>query len=129
MQLNLLETLYSIKPGVDTKVCAKCNIEKPITSFRLYRRATGDRESRDSKCKECSKKQNFIADELRKIAPVYKGYCECCGKKEPNPVLDHCHEREIFRGWLCPPCNLGIGTLGDTIHDIRNALSYLEKTE
>ena len=129
MQLNLLETKHSIKPDVETKVCTKCDIEKPVTAFRLYRRATGDRESRDSKCKECSKKQNAIADELRKTAPVYKGYCECCGKEEPNPVLDHCHDREIFRGWLCPPCNLGIGTLGDTIQDIRNALSYLEKTE
>ena len=129
MQLNLLETKHSIKPDVETKICTKCDIEKPVTAFRLYRRATGDRESRDSKCKECSKKQNAIADELRKTAPVYKGYCECCGKREPSPVLDHCHDREIFRGWLCPPCNLGIGTLGDTIQDIRNALSYLEKTE
>ena len=127
MQLQLLE-LPKVILG-DSKVCKKCKETLPLDSFRLYRRATGDRESRDSKCKKCSREQNYIADKLRKTAPAYKGYCECCGKKEDKPVLDHCHDTETFRGWLCPPCNLGIGTLGDTIKDVENALKYLRKTK
>ena len=127
MQLELLE-LPKVVLG-NFKVCKKCKETLPLDSFRLYRRATGDRESRDSKCKKCSREQNYIADKLRKTAPAYKGYCECCGKKEDKPVLDHCHDTEIFRGWLCPPCNLGIGTLGDTIKDVENALKYLRKTK
>ena len=125
MQLELFQTSVSINPNEETKVCKRCNKEKPVSQYRLYRRATGDKGSRDSKCKKCSKLQQEIADCLRKTAPPYKGTCACCGKKEPNPVLDHCHETSIFRGWLCPPCNLGIGTLGDTLNDIENALVYL----
>ena len=127
MQLELLELPKAILG--DSKVCKKCKETLPLDSFRLYRRATGDRESRDSKCKKCTREQNYIADKLRKTAPDYKGYCECCGKKEDKPVLDHCHDTETFRGWLCPPCNLGIGTLGDTIKDVENALNYLRKTK
>jgi|TARA_B100001939_G_C16927427_1_gene612366 hypothetical protein len=127
MQLELLELPKKVLGH--SKVCKKCKETLPLNSFRLYRRATGDRESRDSKCKKCSREQNYIADKLRKTAPAYKGYCECCGKKEDKPVLDHCHDKEIFRGWLCPPCNLGIGTLGDTIKDVENALNYLRKTK
>tara|TARA_B110000908_G_C10185234_1_gene417667 strand:+ start:103 stop:441 length:339 start_codon:yes stop_codon:yes gene_type:complete len=109
-------------------MCKKCNIEKPITEYRLYRRATGDKDSRDSKCKTCSSYQTEIAKALRKVAPEYKGFCECCSKEYTNPVLDHCHDTESFRGWLCPPCNLGIGILGDRLKDVRNALMYLERT-
>ena len=127
MQLELLDILPSLKAGVETSVCKKCNQEKPITEYRLYRRATGDKDSRDSKCKQCSKDQQDVADRLRRTAPAYKGTCACCGKDEDNPVLDHCHDTEIFRGWLCPPCNLGSGTLGDRLEDIENALLYLRK--
>lgn len=127
MQLGLFQTEHSVKPGVETKVCKKCEQEKPVTEYRLYRRATGDKDSRDSKCKQCSKAQQEVADTLRKTAPAYNGVCACCGKEEDSPVLDHCHDTEIFRGWLCPPCNLGIGTLGDRLEDVENALSYLRK--
>lgn len=127
MQLDLLETYHSLEPNVETRVCKKCDVEQPISEFRLYRRATGDRESRDSKCKTCSRRQNDVADQLRKTAIPYEGHCGCCGKETSSPVLDHCHETEVFRGWLCAPCNLGIGTLGDTLKDITNALTYLER--
>jgi hypothetical protein len=38
--------------------------------------------------------------------------------------LDHDHEDDTFRGWLCEPCNTGIGKLGDNIHGITNAMNY-----
>ena len=129
MQFDLFKTYHSTDPTVDTKVCKKCNIEKPVTAFRLYRRATGDKDSRDSKCKKCSKHQTEVANKLRNVAHEYGGSCECCGKSYENPVVDHCHNTESFRGWLCPPCNLGIGMLGDTEEDIRNALVYLSKND
>jgi Recombination endonuclease VII len=54
--------------------------------------------------------------------------CECCFRPATTTLhLDHCHITNIFRGWLCASCNLGIGSLGDNIDGIKNALSYLEK--
>jgi len=127
IQLELLELAFSIDPKATTKVCKKCKVEKPLSSFRLYRRATGDRDSYDSKCKDCSKEQQLIADKLRKTAPPYEGFCWCCGKEDENPVLDHCHDTGVFRGWLCAPCNLGIGTLGDKLEDVLKAAKYLSE--
>jgi len=130
MQLDLFPELNDeIEKGKDFKACAKCGQVKPLESYRLYRRATGDKNSRDSKCKSCSKHSNKVIAKLRQTAPPQKGVCECCGKSSDKLVLDHCHEREIFRGWLCPPCNLGIGVLGDTLEGIENAKAYLIKTK
>lgn len=55
--------------------------------------------------------------------------CECCGRpsKTQHLALDHCHVSGMFRGWLCKTCNVGIGALGDTAQDVRNALHYLER--
>ena len=58
-------------------------------------------------------------------------FCECCGG--PPGVrslhLDHCHETNKFRGWLCYKCNAAIGGLGDTITGVRKALEYLERSK
>ena len=126
MQLKLFSELSTEIKG-EAKVCTKCNKLQPLSSFRLYRRATGDRNSRDSKCKSCSKHANAVIAKLRITAPVSTGHCECCSKASDRLVLDHCHDTEVFRGWLCPPCNLGIGVLGDTKQGILNALNYLNK--
>lgn len=54
--------------------------------------------------------------------------CEACGKVA-QMCLDHCHQTNKFRGWLCHNCNLGIGSLGDNSIKIKLALSYLERFE
>ena len=126
VQLDLFSSLSNSYKG-KTKLCLQCNTERPLTSYRLYRRATGDRDSRDSKCKSCSKRNNEVATNLRKDAPQPKGFCECCQKETSKLVLDHCHTTEVFRGWLCPPCNLGIGVLGDTLEGVQKAVNYLNK--
>jgi hypothetical protein len=131
MQDTQLDLFFNLSNSYrsTTKVCPQCNTERPLTSYRLYRRATGDRDSRDSKCKSCSKRNNEVIASLRKKAPMAEGYCECCNKVTDKLVLDHCHTTEIFRGWLCPPCNLGIGVLGDTLDGIQKAITYLKKVD
>lgn len=43
--------------------------------------------------------------------------CEACGQPYAatfgvnGPQLDHCHARNVFRGWLCRPCNQALGLL------------------
>ena len=60
--------------------------------------------------------------------------CEICGRtpQEANPggrfvrlSLDHCHETGALRGFLCGPCNSGLGQLGDTSKRLHAALEYL----
>jgi hypothetical protein len=54
--------------------------------------------------------------------------CECCGGA-PNGRgtlhLDHDHGTNLFRGWLCHSCNVGMGCLGDSIEGVERALYYL----
>ena len=54
--------------------------------------------------------------------------CMCCGRID-KLHLDHCHNTEKFRGWVCKNCNVGIGHLGDKIEGIERALKYLKKAD
>jgi len=40
--------------------------------------------------------------------------------------MDHDNDAELFRGYLCDLCNIGIGKLGDDIEGVKNAVRYLE---
>lgn len=57
--------------------------------------------------------------------------CELCGGP-PNGHgslhLDHCHETNRFRGWLCSNCNHGLGKLGDNIEGLQRAIEYLKRS-
>jgi len=56
--------------------------------------------------------------------------CECCGRDSlivGTLHLDHCHAAHRFRGWLCRPCNMGLGLLGDTVEDVQRMLWYLQR--
>jgi hypothetical protein len=59
--------------------------------------------------------------------PTESSVCECCKKVVNELKYDHDHENGKFRGWICEPCNLGIGRLGDTYEDVKNAFIYMAK--
>ena len=41
-------------------------------------------------------------------------------------VLDHDHEKRMFRGWLCHNCNSALGMLGDNLTTLKRAYNYLK---
>lgn len=54
-------------------------------------------------------------------------YCQACGEKPESSLnIDHCHLKEIVRGFLCFNCNLALGLFYDTEEYIENAIAYLE---
>jgi hypothetical protein len=59
--------------------------------------------------------------------PPEDNLCANCGR-EAKLHLDHDHKTGKFRGYLCIPCNMGIGQLGDDIAGLERALSYLRGT-
>ena len=105
--------------------CRHCGEVKPREEFRLYRRATGDRESRSTSCKKCQKYNGIVVENIRKTAPPVSECCDICGKKT-KLVLDHCYKNETFRGWLCHHCNLAIGILGDDVEGLERATKYIK---
>lgn len=54
------------------------------------------------------------------------GKCQICGV-ETTLCLDHCHQTNEVRGFLCSDCNLGLGKFKDNISFLENAIKYLER--
>lgn len=52
--------------------------------------------------------------------------CEACGSTHRLHV-DHCHEREVYRGVLCSDCNTALGLVGDSADRMRCLIKYLEE--
>jgi hypothetical protein len=116
---DLVDDIY-IEEISELKICRICLEEKSVEEF--YR----DRGAVYSRCKECIKKEKKILSELKKVAPKKPDQCECCKKPvEKKMCLDHYHDSCKFRGWVCTPCNVGIGLLGDNLDGVINAVNYL----
>jgi hypothetical protein len=142
MSSNQLE-LFTInyQEPEDGLVCIKCGIRQSEKQFYslTYSSQESPKEIKRT-CKTCNKKHDRILRYLRNTVPYPdKDYsCPICSRtiqevgKYGQPklqtwVLDHCHITETFRGWICHHCNTGIGSLGDNIDRLKNAVSYLKK--
>ncbi len=107
-------------------ICKKCNEEYPYWHFEW--KSTGGLNSRT--CEKCRYHQNYVLRELKKqYKEPANGKCNCCGKIKEKLVLDHCHSKDTFRGWICKECNMAIGGLGDNIKGVWKAFLYLLKSE
>lgn len=105
-----------------TKKCIYCDKEKPLADFPKH---SMYKDNLDMRCRQCVKSQAQIRRELHKIAPSKPELCECCGQVPIKWCLDHDHDTNKFRGWICERCNTGLGKLGDNIDGVTKALNYL----
>jgi hypothetical protein len=108
----------------DKKQCLYCKEEKYLYDFPKH---SHYKDNLDSRCKECIKKHNKLREQLHKKAPARPSACECCGEIPYKWCLDHDHQTNEFRGWLCDKCNTGIGKLGDNLDGLHKAVIYLQK--
>ena len=109
-----------VKPCI---CCGELKTSIEYSKHKLYK------DYLDSRCKECVSAQSKVRRELKKTAPDTPDRCECCGGISNKVfVLDHCHETNKFRGWICESCNHAIGKLGDNIEGVQKALDYLKRT-
>ena len=137
LQLNLFDEqdevfLQDFKYGI--KTCTYCKKELPVTAF-----GTIWGKFRRSMCRGCFTKHAKITEKLYISAPPQPDNCQCCGTKTeiiPNRKkgsnkgvlqLDHAHETEKFRGWICNNCNQALGKLGDNLKGVIKAALYLSK--
>lgn len=52
--------------------------------------------------------------------------CEICGQGG-KMCLDHCHEKNIFRGWICDDCNIAMGRAKENIATLKAMIKYIQK--
>lgn len=121
------------------KTCSACKETKKIKYF-------GKREkfgkSLRKECRSCEYEKKKIIKELKVFNPkptdpYYN--CPCCKKTEEQLtkynqfngktvwVLDHNHDTNEFRGWICNNCNNALGRFQDNTEILKNALKYLEE--
>ena len=133
-QLKMFEDDHS-DLGNGEKKCSKCNVFLPLSSFSVHSGANYLRPE----CKKCNTELSKVRNNLRSIhLPPKEGYtCPIClgseedvrGKgntKNGSWVLDHCHETESFRGWLCHKCNRALGGFDDDTDMLHRAIRYLK---
>jgi hypothetical protein len=89
-------------------------------------------------CKSCAKKLSKERAELKKIYgnPPTDYICPICLKNKDELlgtggnagvwVIDHDHNTNKFRGFLCHNCNRGIGVFKDNINTMQRAINYLD---
>ena len=129
MQLNLFNTEDSHRCLTgDTQVCKICSKEKDIHFFNKH---VQFKTKIDNRCRACVKKQSKLRKDLYAKYGFLKGdTCDCCGEKHHKSlVLDHDHKTLSFRGFICEPCNHGLGKLGDDLEGVEKALAYLRKQD
>lgn len=113
-------SLYSLQP---TKLCQLCQEAKPLVAFPPQPR---NRDRLDSRCRTCINQHQALRSRLKKQFPAPPpGPCPICQRHTERWVLDHCHDTDAFRGYICSSCNLGLGHFDDSPAMVKSALAYL----
>lgn len=115
--------------------CIKCDIEQPVTQFIAMQSGEIKRT-----CKSCKNGHKAIIKKLRNENeyPNEDYCCPICDRdiaemskhgqvRMKNWVLDHCHNTNTFRGWICHHCNTGLGGFSDCLTKLKKAVIYLTK--
>jgi len=116
------------------KECSKCNQMLPLDAFS----PTSGGNYLRPECRQCNYELTKVRNQLRKETPPppEDHTCHICGKSEEHVrglggkrlgpwCLDHCHQTESFRGWLCHRCNRALGGFNDDIETLQRAIEYL----
>jgi hypothetical protein len=135
-QLEMFEDDHS-DLGAGEKKCSKCERLLPFDKFS----PTSGGNYLRPECRECNNYLTKVRVSLREEHGMpTEGYtCPIClgseedvkGKgntKNGSWVLDHCHETELFRGWLCHKCNRALGGFDDDVSILERAMTYLKGT-
>lgn len=73
-----------------------------------------------------------LTSSFEEILSAYAGRCAICDRPESGSRarlgIDHCHITGVFRGWLCHPCNAGLGLFSDEPDRLIAAGEYVRRT-
>ena len=106
---------------METKVCFHCKEEKPITSFHKKKEVRNGKvfNYTDHRCRPCHSHVASLTQRMNKGFNTLKpDACECCGEAGVPLSVDHNHQNNQFRGFICRSCNVTLHRLGDTFESV-----------
>lgn len=113
--------------GRRKEYCTRCGLPKTAEGTQLNKR--GQRVPR-WRCRPCDSLNRWKQRHGIDLKGVERAsHCEACGEefnKSRKRVMDHDHDTDEFRGWLCNNCNSGLGMLKDDPAIVRKLLEYIE---
>lgn len=75
-------------------------------------------------------RNNRLNEALSELYLAHNKRCDICGTStlefNQGLCIDHCHTTGKVRGFLCHPCNLGVGFFSDSKVLLQNAITYLD---
>lgn len=128
---------------METKVCTKCGLAKPLNQFLVYTTPTKTSAARvgrpHSSCRSCKTEakrwymRGVTKAWVQKQWELQNKRCYLCDKKgdpfaKPRPtlVIDHNHITGKVRKLLCGICNWRIGLLEiSSVEWLENAVEYM----
>lgn len=124
------------------KVCNKCGVNKPDTSFSKRTYQSGN-TGLQNKCKECERsvrasyyrshdaarrKFGLTEESYNALLEESKGLCTICSSPMGDKVcFDHDHETGKFRAVLCHKCNTALGLVNDDLTILERMVGYLKE--
>lgn len=121
------------KRGTVSRSCYMCDVvhTRAYIKRNPQKKRIWDKNYYDKnpgKSRELARVRGWRRDGIPAPTRMRPSRCECCGGKPDFGrvlVLDHCHAKKRFRGWLCNRCNLGLGHFLDSPVRLRKAIAYL----
>lgn len=108
---------------IKCKKCTKCGVTKQVEDFPHF---STKEAGRKNSCKKCNSELSKVRNKLRESNPKPEdNICKICKRMDKKLVLDHDHETNEFRGWICNDCNSALGKFDDNIYLLIDALNYL----
>lgn len=135
-----------------TKFCNGCGCVKPLADFNSRNdRGSADKHGKVSRCRECTTRQarewyytdhektkklaratqyrrrhgeRLTNEEAAQLAENNLGYCDLC-TDYGTVMVDHDHQTEARRGFLCTRCNFALGGFQDSAELLDKAAQYL----
>lgn len=104
---------------------ANCSICGPTT---LYIKGGRPRCATKSMCEQMQLGYYIGMKDIEKLIGRRPIVCSVClGARSHRLVVDHDHDTDEIRGWLCDKCNLALGYLGDDADTIYRLAEYMNK--
>ena len=110
------------------RTCKRCEVSQALEAFPINNTlASGI--LRKHTCNTCRNRQSQVRARLhrenRKPDHLRCPICHNHVSGSKNIVLDHDHDTDEFRGWLCNDCNNGLGKFNDNADMLKRAIKYL----